>query len=240
MSLPSREGAPALQGQGPEPKHWRSCWRTPEEEDARLSPGKHVTLGHFLHLSSVPTDPALGRQKHCLEVIKCQHTFLSLPEAGRRRGALGVNDYCRPQHWRSTACLLLVSSVREVNKTTPAICLSRAPRPESSERNGVKSSGFSSILPSPLLDSAHPLWSLWEQKALRACKQEPWDSWEAAWPHQIPWPIDISVATEFPHRSRRPWSDLGGLFPRCPALSCLSTLASSSSFWSPGTLFSLS
>lgn len=152
-------------------------------------------------------------------MIKCQHTFLSLPEAGRRRGAPGVNDCCRPQHWRSTACLLFVSSAREVNKTAPAICLSRAPRPESSERNGVKNSGLSSILPSPLLDSGHPLWSLWEQKASRACKQEPWDSWEAAWPHQIPWPIDMSgdrVPTQESEALVRPWRP----FPKmsCPLL----------------------
>lgn len=40
----------------------------------------------------------------------------------------------------------------------------------------VKSSGLSSILSFPLFGSGHPLWNLWEQRALRACKQGSWET----------------------------------------------------------------
>lgn len=40
----------------------------------------------------------------------------------------------------------------------------------------AKGSGLSSILPLPLFGSRQPWWNVWEEKALRACKQGSWET----------------------------------------------------------------
>lgn len=134
-----------------------------------------------------------------------------------------------------TCCLLLISTVAELSKAAPATCWSRAARHKSSERNEqwVVGSDLSSILPSPLFGSGLPLWSLWELKALWACKQGPWrQSLQAAHTSQILWPKDIAEATGVPSGSQKPRSYVfKAFFLRRSALSCLLAKAPLSSLF---------
>lgn len=153
-----------LQGQGPEPKQWSLCWKALGRQVSAFLLASMCCDTAILYPSSTPPDPVLRGQWHCPEVT------ISFREARRERGipgvtALEVNScaYCLYHGWLSKEAAQPHAWVELLDPSAQKAAVGQGQWPQLH-------------LAALSICSRQPWWNVWEEKALRACRQGSWET----------------------------------------------------------------